>query len=170
MCSAFTPDFGYNHSTIILIGDVYCPNTKCLGKLFLRKRTFQSLGGSDYECPQCGSVCQVSNNLFEDHTKSFFSSHGQGVYVFEESGKSVQDVIGDIYCSGKYCSNKEKCESLGGYVTTLRSICGCGKWGVWLFVHRVPFIVQEHIKTAKTDKTRFFSAKKRWTWYPTKNC
>ena len=47
MCSAFTPDCGYDKSTIVLIGDVYCPNTKCLGKLCLHKKTFQSLGRSD---------------------------------------------------------------------------------------------------------------------------
>ena len=29
MCSAFTLDFGYDNNTIILIGDVLCPNTKC---------------------------------------------------------------------------------------------------------------------------------------------
>ena len=55
-CSAFTPDCGYDNSTFILIGDVYCTNTKCLGKLCLHKKTFQSLGRSDYQCPQCGSV------------------------------------------------------------------------------------------------------------------
>ena len=40
MCSAFTPDCGYDNSTIILIGDVYCPNTKRLGRLCLHKRLF----------------------------------------------------------------------------------------------------------------------------------
>ena len=65
MCSAFTPDGGYDNSTMILIGDVYCPNTKCLGKLCLHKKTFQSLGRSDYQCPQFGSVCQVPNISFE---------------------------------------------------------------------------------------------------------
>ena len=39
MCSAFTPDCGYDKSTIILIGHVYCPNTKCSGKLCLHKNT-----------------------------------------------------------------------------------------------------------------------------------
>ena len=57
MYSAFIPDCGYDTRTIILIGDVYCPNTKCLGKLCLHKKTFQSLGRSDYQCPQCASVC-----------------------------------------------------------------------------------------------------------------
>ena len=40
MCSAFTPDCGYDNSTIILIGDVYCPNTKCLGKVCLHEKLF----------------------------------------------------------------------------------------------------------------------------------
>ena len=92
MCSAFTPDCGYDNSTIILIGDVYCPNTNCLGKLCLHKKTFHSLGRSDYDCPQCGSVCQIRNIPFEEQVNSFFLSPGQGVYIFEESPKSIQDV------------------------------------------------------------------------------
>ena len=160
MCSAFTPDCGYGYSTIILIGDVYCPNTKCSGRLCLHKKTFQSLGRSDYQCPQCGSACQVRNIPFENQRNSFFLSLGQGVYIFEENPKSVQDVIGDVYCPGKCCFNREKCESLGGYVTTPRSIYACGKCGAWLFVHKVPFMVQEHAKTTKTDKTRFFLLEK----------
>ena len=158
MCSAFTPDFGYDNSTIILIGDVYCPNRKCLGKLCLHKKTFQSLRRSDYQCPQYATVCQVRNIPFEDQTNSFFLSLGQGVYIFEENPKSIQDVIGDVYCPGEYCLNRQKCKSIGGYVTTPRSIYCCGKCGAWLFVHRVPFMLQVHVKTTQTDKTRFFFA------------
>ena len=161
MCSAFTPDCGCDNSTITLEGDVSCPNTKCSGRLSLHKKTFQSLGRSDYQCPQYGSVCQVRNIRFEDQTNSFFLSIVQGVYIFEESPKSVQDVIGDVYCPGKYCSNREKCESIRGCVTTPRSIYGCGKCGAWLFVHKVPFMLQEHVRTTQTDKTRFFFARKR---------
>ena len=161
MCSAFTPDCGYDNSTIILIGDVYCPDTKCLGKLCLHTKTFQSLGRSHYQCPQCGSVCQVRNIPFEEQTNSFFLSLGQGVYIFEESPKSVQDVIGEVYCPGNYCLNREKCESIAGYVTTPRSICGCGKCGAWSFVHKIPFMLQELVTTKETDKTRFFFARKR---------
>ena len=157
MCST---DCGYDNSAIIINGDVYSPNTKCLGKLCLHKKTFQSLGRSDYQCPQCGSVCQVRNIPFEDQTNSFFLSLGPWVYIFEESPKSIQDVIGDVYCPGKYCSKREKCESICGYVTTPRSIYGCGKCGGWLFVHKIPFTLQEHVQTTITDKTRFFFAKK----------
>ena len=83
MCTAFTPDCGYDNSTILLIGDVYCSNTKCSEKLCLHKRLFQSLGRSDYQCPQCVPVCQVRNNLFEDQTNFFFQSPGQGVYFLK---------------------------------------------------------------------------------------
>ena len=147
MCSAFTPDCGYDNSTIILIGDVYCPNAKCSGKLCRHKKTFQSLGRSDYQCPQCASVCKVRCILFEDPTNSFFLSFGEGVYNFEESPKSIQDVTGDVYCPGKYCSIREKCESLAGHVTIPRSIHGCRKCGAWLFVHKVLFMLQEQVKT-----------------------
>ena len=158
MCSV--TDCGYDSSVLILIGDVYCPNTKCLGKLCLHKKTFQSLGRSDYQCPQCGSVCQLRNILFEEQRNSFFLSPGQGVYIFEENPKSIQDVIGDVFCCGEYCLNREKCKSIRGYVTTPRSISGCNNCGAWLFVHKVPFKLQEHVKTTKTDKTRFFLLKK----------
>ena len=89
---------------------------------------------------------------------------------FEESPKSIQNIIGDVYCPGKFCLNREKCESNGGYVTTLRYIYDCGKGGACLFVHKVPFTLKEHVKATKTDKTRFFFAKKRRSWYPTNNC
>ena len=140
---------------------MYCPNTKCSVKLCMHKKSFQSLGRSDYRCPQCASVCQVCKNPFEDQTNSFFLSLRQGVYVFEESPKSIQDVIGDVYCADMYCSDREKCESLDGYVTTPRSIYGCGKNGAWLLVHKLPFLLQAHVKTTKTDETCFFLLKRR---------
>ena len=160
ICSAFTPDCGYDNSTIILIGVVYCPKTKCLGKLCLHKKTFQSLCRSDYQCPQGASVCQVRKIPFEDQTNSFFLSLGQRVYIFEENPKTIQDVIGDVYCPGGYCLNREKCKSIGGYLRTPRSIYGCDNCVAWLFVHKVRFTLKEHVKTTKTDKTRFFFARK----------
>ena len=121
MCST---DCGYDISTIMLIGDVYCPNAKCLGEHCRHKKTFQCLGRSDYPYPQCASVCQVRNISFEDQTNLFLLSFGAGVYFFEESAKTIQDVIGDVFCPGKLCLNREKCEAIGGYVTTPRSIYG----------------------------------------------
>ena len=131
---------------------MYCPNTKCSSKVCMHKKTSQSLGRSDHHCPQCAFVCQVRKIPFEDQRISFFFSLGQRVYIFEETPKSDQDVIGDVFCPGKYCFNREKCESLDGYVTTVRSIYRCGKCGALLFVRKVPFKSQELVKTTKTDK------------------
>ena len=64
-----------------------------------------------------------------------------------------------MYCPGEYCLNREKGKSIGGYVTTPKSIYVCDNCGAWLFVHKVPFTLQEHVKTTQTDKTRFFFAK-----------
>ena len=93
--------------------------------------------------------------------QNLFLSFGQVVYIFEENPKSVQDVIRDVYCPGKYCSNREKCESLGGYVTTPRTIYGCGSCGAWFFVDKVPFLLQEHVMATKADTTCFFAVKKK---------
>ena len=105
-------------------------------------------------------MCQVRNILFEDQPNSFFLSLGQGFYIFEQIRKSIQDVIGDVFCRGKFCFHRERCESLDGYVKTSRSIYACGKRGAWLFVHKVLSMLQEHVKTTKRDQTRFFFAKK----------
>ena len=121
-----------------------------------------------YQGQQCAFVCQVRNIPFEDQTNSFFLSLGKGVYIFEESPKLFQDVIGDVYCPGKFCSNREKFESLGGYVTTPRSIYASGKCRAWLFVHKVPFMLQEHVQTTKTDSTRFFLCQKKMNLVPNK--
>ena len=168
MCNAFTPDCGYDNSTIILIGDVYCPNTNCSSELCRHKKVFQSLRRNDDQCPQCGSVCQVRNFLFEDQRNSFFLSLAQVVYIFEESPKSVHDVIGDVYCPGKYCSNREKCESLCGYVTTPRPIYACGKCRAWLFCSQSSFYVTGAGKDDKNRQKTFFLCLKKMNLVPNK--
>ena len=107
-------------------------------------------------------VCVASLNTlpFEDQTISIFLWFGQGVYIFEERAETIQDVLGDVYFPGQYFFNREKCESLDDYATTPRPTYGCGKCGVWLFVHEVPFRLQEHGKMTKTDKTRIFLTEK----------
>ena len=118
------------------------------------KRLFNLSAKANINARNAQNVCRVRKIPFEDQTNSFFLSFGSGIYIFEENPKSIQDVIGNLYCPSEYCLNEEKCKSMGGYVTNLRSIYGCDKCGAWLFVHKVPFTLQEHVKTTKTDKTR----------------
>ena len=105
MCSAFTPDCEYDNSIFGLIVDVYFPNTNCSGDFGLHKKTFQSLGSSGYQCSQCASVYQVGDFPFQDQT-IFSLSFGQGVHFFEESLIMIQGFIGDVFCPGKYCSER----------------------------------------------------------------
>ena len=78
----------------------------CSGILYVHKKTFQSLGRSDCQCPQRTSTCQMREIPFDERTNSFFLRFGQGIYIFEETQKSIQDVIGDVHCP--ICPN-EKC-------------------------------------------------------------
>ena len=103
--------------------------------------------------------------------KILFLSFGQGVYIFKENPISVKDAIGTVYCpSCKYCFNSEKCDNLDDYIRNPRPIFSCGKCGAWLFPHKVPFMLQEHIEATKTTKTRFFLVRKKLFCYPTDNC
>ena len=154
MCSVITHVCGYHNSTFILIGDVYCPNTKCLGKRCLHKKTSLISRQKRLSMPAVRvSVSGAQYSFWRSNKFLFLVAWPRGLH-FEENPKSVQDVIGDVYCPGKYCSNREKCESLGGYVRSPRSNYACGKCGAWLFVHKDPFMLQEHVKTTKTDKIR----------------
>ena len=109
-----------------------------------------------------------AQNSFWRSNKYLFRVAWSRIYIFEQTPKSIQDVIGDVFCPGRYCCNREKCESLDDYVTTPRSIYGCGKCGAWLFVSNNPFMLQVHVKTTKTDKTRFFFARKKMNSVPNK--
>ena len=74
MCSSFTPDCGYDNSTINLIGHVFCPNTKCSGKVCLDKKNFKfkSVSRNDYQCQQCASLSQVRKFIFWKSNNFFF--------------------------------------------------------------------------------------------------
>ena len=94
-----------------------------------------SLGRSDYQCPQCGSVCQVRNIPFEDQRNSFFLSLGQGVYILKRTENQFKMLSEMSIVLSNFVST-EKIANL--FVTTPRSIYACGKCGALLFVHKVP--------------------------------
>ena len=73
---------------------------------FVHKRTFQSLDRSDYQGLHCKFNFQVRNNPFEEQSKSFFSNLAERIHVFEQIQKSLQNVMGGVYCLGIYCSRQ----------------------------------------------------------------
>ena len=101
MCSALTPQSRYDISINKLLWNMFCPNTMCSNVLCLHKKIFQSLSRSDYQGLQCGSICQVvSCAMFfsKKHQNQFSLKFGLGIYFFEETKKSIQSVVGDVYC------------------------------------------------------------------------
>ena len=62
MCSAFTPDCGYDNTTIILIGDVYCPkqgvqiDIACTKRLFNLSAEAIIIVRNVGLCPRCAIV------------------------------------------------------------------------------------------------------------------
>ena len=118
-----TPDCGYDNKTINPIRDVYCPDTKCSVNFACTKRLFNLSAEAISNAVMRSLYARCAVFLLKIKQIPFFVVWSR-VYFFKESPKSVQDVIGDVYCPGKYCFNREKCESLDGYVTTPRSIYG----------------------------------------------
>ena len=98
MYSAFTSVCRYENSIIKHIGNVYCSNKMCSVIVCVHKKTFQCIGGGDYHCLQCASTCQVRVMPFKEQTNSLFLKFGKGNHIFEETQKSVQDDIGDVFC------------------------------------------------------------------------
>ena len=165
MCSAFSAGSAYENSAIIIIGDVYCPNTRCLGKLCLHKKLF-SLSAEAFINVRNGRLC-VRCAMFSLNIKQIpFSCRLDKEFTFLKGGQNQFKMLLEMSIVLESFVSTEKCESIGGYVTTPRSIYGCENCGYWLFVHKVPFTLQEPVKTTKRDKTRFFFAKKDGTRQP----
>ena len=161
MCSAFKPGCGYNYSTIIFIGDMYCPNTKCSGKLCMDRKSLQNRGRSVYQCPQSASVCQVRIIRFRDQTNSFFMSFGRGFSFLKRVQNRIKMSLqmSFVHLVGKNWEvlyQQRETRIPWQFCKNSAIHFGCGKCGAWLFVHKVPFTLSEHVKPTKTDKTHLF--------------
>ena len=151
MCSALIPDCGYNKSTFIFIWGSVMSKYKVFGQTLRAQKDF-SISRQKRLSMSALRVCLPgAQDSLCISIKLLFLSFGQEVHVFEESPKSDQGVIEDVNCLGKYFVNRGKCESLDNYTTTVRSNYCCGTCGPRLLVEEVPFLLQEHVKTTKTN-------------------
>ena len=86
MCSAFTPDCGYDNSTILFIGDVYCPNTKCLGILCLQKKRLFNLPAEAIINVRNARLCSGCAIFFSRSNKFLFLVvWSRGLHFWRES-------------------------------------------------------------------------------------
>ena len=141
MCSAFTPDCGYDNSIIILIGDVSCPNTNCSGRLCRPERLFNLSAEAIINARNVG-LCARCAKFFLKVKQIPFSCRLVKGFTFLKRAQNQFKMLLEMFI-------------------VLASIYDCGICGACLFVHKVPLMLQEHVKTTQTDKTRFFFSRKR---------
>ena len=164
ICSGFTPDCGYDNSTIILIGDVYCPNSKCSGKLCLHKQTFQSLGSRQTRLSMSATmrVCVPGAQYsFWRSNEFFFLSFGPSILHLWKESKMNSRFYGRFVLSWQVLFQQREMRISWWLCNNSEINYGCGKLGAWLFVQKVTLMLQEHVKTTITDKIRFVFDKKK---------
>ena len=102
ICSSFIPDCRYDKSIILFLGTCYVQtqcvlrNFRCTERLFniLKKVYISVLNAS----PRVKCARFLLNN------KQIRSSWSLARGFFWRDSKSIQDVNGDFYCPGKFCS------------------------------------------------------------------
>ena len=167
MCGAFTPDCGYKNSTNNLIGTCIVQIQSVPGKIDCTERLFNLSAEAIinvHNVPLCARCAIVFLKIKQI---PFFVVWSRGLRFWIES-KTNSRWYRRYVLFGNYCFDREKCEFLDSYVTTPRSISDCGKCGAWLFVHKIPFMLHEHVKTAKTDKNTIFLCGKKINLVPRK--
>ena len=90
MCSAFTPDCGHDNSTIILIVDLYCPNTGCLGELCLHRRLFNLSAESIINVRKARLCAKCAILLFEIRQNPFSCRLAKGFTFLKRVQKQFQ--------------------------------------------------------------------------------
>ena len=93
------------------------------------------------------------------------------IYNLEETKQSNKNVFGKVLCPGRWVFNKnwsgENCEIFLRHAVTPTSNYVYGKCGFWSFDHKAFFMFQEHVKSTKTDKSKFLKTSS--SCYPTSN-
>ena len=107
-----------------MFSDIFC----------VHKKTFESLNRSDSQVPHRSPKCQVRKKSFDKQTNWFFLKFGQGIFIFEETQKSNQVVIGDVHCPTSPCGN---CVHLSTNKTT--NFYDCKKSKACSRVLKIPF-------------------------------
>ena len=169
MCNAFTRDCGYDNFKFTFIGDVYCRNTECSGKICLHPKTFQSPGRSDYLCPQCASVCQVRNIPLEDQRGPFLVVSPRGWNFWR---KSI--VISRYYWK---CLLSWQVLFQQRQKPIFWRLCNNSEFYFWLWrawslvvCSQSSFYVTRAGKDYKSRQKTLFLCYKRWHFHSTNNC
>ena len=92
---------------LLSLGTCFVPTQSVRVNVACTKRLF-NLSAEAVINARNARLCVKCSIFLLKFKKKLFLSLGQGVYNFEETPKSIQDIIGDVYCPGKYCFNRER--------------------------------------------------------------
>ena len=108
MCSTFIPDCRYDISIIKRIGNLLTVRTKCVvGSFACTRRLFNISAEAIINVLEARPTVTWAIHPFKNKQNLFSRSVTKG-FTFLEKQKSMQDVIGDVFYPGRYCS-RQKC-------------------------------------------------------------
>ena len=122
---------------------MYCLDIFCSSILCLHVKTFQSLGKSNNRCLQCArprarwGVFPLKNKRLR-----FFLKCDRGVFKFEETQESIEDITGDILCPEKYYS-RQRCVYVHAWKEDDRNCNECLQYNVRCHFLKITFMDQK---------------------------
>ena len=159
MCSAFTPDCGYDTSILLSLGTCIVQIQSVQVDFACTKRLFNLSAEAIINARNARLCVRCANFLLKIKENPFCCRLAKGFTFLKRTQNQFKMLLEMSIVLASIVSTERNANLIGGYVTTPRFIYGCGKCFAWLFVHKAPFTLQEHVKTTKTDKKRFFFAK-----------
>ena len=151
MCSAINPDCGYDNSTIILIGDVYSPNTKCWGKLCLHKNVSTSRQKRLSMSAMRVCVPGAQNSFWRSNKLLFLVVCSRGLPFWRESKINPRCYWRCLLSRQLLFQQREMRLS-----NISRYLFGCGKCGTWLFFSQSSLCVTRALKDNKNRQKTLF--------------
>ena len=104
MCSTLRLDWRYDHSNFESFlecafseGNVFCETLRATEDFSISGQKWPSLSTKHVHVSDAPSSLWWTNILV-------FLKCNPEIYIFEGTQKSIQDVVGDVFCSGRFCS------------------------------------------------------------------
>ena len=117
---------------------MYRPNELYYGKPCRQRKTNQSLGKSDSQCPYCTFTAQGRKFPFKANNFIFLEVWPKVFCLFENIQITIQEILRDVCCPGRFCS-RQKCVYVHTWKENDELWYECLKCKTWCYVLNIPF-------------------------------
>ena len=93
MFITINPDSWYENSKSKFIGNVHCPNQIIFGKIYLQKKTFESLNRSDHQFLNANSSVESTKNAKKRQNDSIHLMCNQGIFIFGKHKNQIKIIL-----------------------------------------------------------------------------